>query len=157
MNLSDSHNLLAAEDKGYEKPRWNPTMKDEAHPFPERPCMNTNTRYNGVEVVSTHFPETIKGTAYFRLPNSSKPQVWETNRMKARSLNRYTYQCPALQDREPPMSYLAMVVIDDNSVEKRTKEQHWCASTALEGNHANWHVRPKPEPDYLRRNKKKHS
>ncbi|CCW66498.1 unnamed protein product [Phytomonas sp. Hart1] len=155
MNFLYLNNLLPAEQVGLERPRWNTSMRDEAHPFPERPHMHVNTRYNGVEVVSTHFPETIKGTAYFRLPNSSKPRVWETNRMKARSLNRSTFQCPSLQEEDPPMSYLAMVVIDDNSNEKRGKEQHWCASTALERHRESWFVRPKPEPDYVKMNAKK--
>ncbi|KAG5468339.1 hypothetical protein LSCM1_02319 [Leishmania martiniquensis] len=125
---------------------WNPSTKDELHPFPQPALRNTNTCYSGVDVVTTHFPETVKGSAFLKMQETVLPAVWTTNRDRARaSTIRHTYRCEALEHQEGPLSYLAAVIRDDNNPEKRRRQERWCASTTLEGFRGNRFIAPAPE------------
>ncbi|CAJ1007880.1 hypothetical protein Q4I28_003193 [Leishmania naiffi] len=125
---------------------WNPSTKDELHPFPQPALTHTTTCYNGVDVVSTHFPETVKGTASLRMQETVLPAVWTHNRDRAcASAKRHTYRCEALMHQEAPLSYLATVIRDDNSPTRKRLREGWCASRTLEGFHRNRHIAPAPE------------
>lgn len=115
-----------------ERPQWNPATRDELHPFPDHFPSHSTACYNGVEVVATHFPETIKGTAFLRLPESTKPALWHTNARRAtESLGKHSYQNAQLADKTPPLSYLAQKVVEDGDPAKKERRQQWCASTVL--------------------------
>ncbi|KAK7196293.1 hypothetical protein NESM_000565400 [Novymonas esmeraldas] len=125
---------------------WNPSVKDEQHPFPQPALNNTTTCYNGVDVVATHFPETVRGTAYLRAQGAVQPVVWTKNRTRASaSMARHTYRCDALENHEAPLSYLATVIRDGSDPAKRKRQEGWCASTTLEGFRGNRHVAPAAE------------
>ncbi|GET92360.1 hypothetical protein, conserved [Leishmania tarentolae] len=125
---------------------WNPSTKDELHPFPQPALHNTTTCYNGVDVVATHFPETVKGTAFLKAQETVLPAVWTNNRDRAcASTTRHTYRCQALERQEAALSFLATVIRDDNNPEKRRREEGWCASTTLEGFRGNRHIVPAAE------------
>ncbi|AYU82636.1 hypothetical protein LdCL_340035800 [Leishmania donovani] len=125
---------------------WNPATKDELHPFPQPALNNTTTCYNGVDVVATDFPETVKGTAFLKMQETVLPAVWTHNRDRAcASTKRHTYRCEALERQEVPLSFLATVIRDDNNPEKRRRQEGWCASTTLEGFRGNRHAAPAAE------------
>ncbi|KAG5468754.1 hypothetical protein CUR178_01589 [Leishmania enriettii] len=133
-------------DGNHHRRAWNPSTKDELHPFPQPAHSNTTTCYNGVEVVTTHFPETVKGTAFLKMQETVLPAVWTRNRDRARaSTVRHTYRCEALEHQEGPLSYLAAVIRDDNNPEKRRRQERWCASTTLEGFRGNRFLAPAAE------------
>lgn len=127
--------------------RWNPSTQDEAHPFPQRACMHTVGHYDGVEVVDTHFPATVKGTTALRISADplKKSNVWRTNQSRALATDHHTFRMPAassaLRDEEESrLSYLASVIVEDNTEEKKALRRGWCGSTALTGNWANRHA-----------------
>ncbi|KAG5494026.1 hypothetical protein JKF63_01859 [Porcisia hertigi] len=125
---------------------WNPSTTDELHPFPQRALNNTTTCYNGVDVVSTHFPETVRGTAFLKMQETVQPLVWTRNRDRAcASTKRHTYRCEALERQEAPLSYLSTIIREDNRPEKKRLEVGWCASTTLEGFRGNRHITPAAE------------
>lgn len=139
-----------------ERPRWNASTKDEAHPFPDRPMMHASNRYDGVEVVETHFPESIKGTVGLRFGwHDRKPEVWTLNASKALGTSRYSYHCASLETTPAHLSYLAQKVVEDNTPEKKALERQWCASTALEGRSGNRFLAAPPEESYVEKNKAK--
>lgn len=138
-----------------QKPRWNASVKDEAHPFPQNALMHTNTVFNGVDVVTTHFPESVKGTAHLKNSRPAQREVWQSNVLNASKSNRYTYHCDALREKEPPLSYLAQKILEEQSDANLRKRQLWNSSAVLEGNRWNRFVRPDKEPDYLEMNKTK--
>ncbi|KPI85920.1 hypothetical protein ABL78_5004 [Leptomonas seymouri] len=125
---------------------WNPSTRDELHPFPQPAMLHTMACYNGVDVVPTHFPETVKGSAFLRVPESAQPELWTRNRTRAAaSSNRHTYRCSALEAQEPTRSYLAKTFIEDADPGKKLRREGWCASIALEGSRGNRFIAPKPE------------
>lgn len=129
------------------RPRFNKSTKDELHPFPERALTSTNACYNGVEVAVTHFPAVVQKSGFLRFPTLQKRPVWTENRANARRSHRYTFQCPALEEKEPPMSYLAEKIVEDCSETKKTLERGWCGNTELVSEYGH-------EPDYLEVNKR---
>lgn len=140
----------ATDDHG--RPCWNPSTQDEAHPFPQRALMHTITHYDGVETVDNYFPAVIKGTAALRFYGDplKKTGVWTVNRSQAKSSDRYTFRPPggelAADAEDGCLSYLASVVVEDNSAEKKLLRQRWCGSSTLEGNRGNRHFAASEEP-----------
>ncbi|EPY35725.1 hypothetical protein STCU_00949 [Strigomonas culicis] len=133
-------------------PRWNASTVDEAHPFPQHAQSHTTTTYQGVDVITSHFPDRVKNTAHLR---NDRPPQWSENTAKASTLNRYTYKCDALKDKQPPLSFLAKTIVEDNAPDKRQKRNGWQGSTSLEGHAANRFVAEKRDLDYKELNKTK--
>lgn len=131
------------------RPRFNKSTKDELHPFPERALTNTNSCYNGVDVAVTHFPEQVRSSAFLRVPTIKTRSLWSGNQAKSRHSHRYNFQCPALDEKEPKLSYLAETIVEDNSNDKKLLERGWIGNTDTPSIFA----APAPEPDYLKMNK----
>lgn len=131
--------------------RWNSSTQDDLHPFPER-LPKMKGCYNGVDVVETHFPETIKGTSFLRLSETAKPEVWRTNVSKALFSNRYNFQCAALAVPESPLSYLAKLIVEDNSEAKKRLQGGWQSSTWVDNR---IHRSAEKSKDYVGLNKAK--
>ncbi|KPA82372.1 putative mitochondrial hypothetical protein [Leptomonas pyrrhocoris] len=126
---------------------WNPSTHDELHPFPQPALLHATTCYNGVDVVETHFPETVKGSAFLRVPGSAQPRLWTRNRTRAAASTRHTYRCSALEAQEPTHSYLARLIVEDADPEKKMLREGWSASTSLQGSRGNRFIAPEPEDD----------
>eukprot|EP00796_Vickermania_ingenoplastis_P007323 gene7323-5159_t len=132
------------------RPRFEKSVKDELHPFPQRAMTNTNACYNGVDVVVNHFPAMVKNSAFLRYPTVKTRPVWSGNIAKAKHSNRYSYQCPALDEQEPPLSYLAQTIVEDCSQEKKMLERGWCGNLEMKSVFA----APPEEPHYTEVNKR---
>lgn len=125
---------------------WNPSTQDTLHPFPQPALLHTTACYNGVDVVASHFPETVKGSGFLRVPGCAQPGVWTRNRaIAATAATRHTYRCEALEEPEAARSYLAQVIVEDAQPERKTLRDGWCASTSLDGAQRNRFVAPAPE------------
>jgi hypothetical protein len=125
---------------------WNPSTRDEQHPFPQPALLHTTACYNGVDVVPTYFPETVKGSGFLRMPEASKPVVWTRNRTRAAaSSTRHTYRCDELAESEAARSYLAQIIVEDADPNKKVRRDRWCASTVLEGCRGNRFLCPAAE------------
>lgn len=132
-------------------PRFNKSTKDEAHPFPQRALTNTNSCYNGVDVASSHFPAVVPQSAFLRIPGYKTRGVWDGNVMKAKASHRYNFQCPGLNEPEPPLSYLAEKIVEDASEDRKLLERGWSGDTVL----ANTFAAGAKEVNYAEYNKRK--
>lgn len=146
----------------HERPYWNPSTTDEAHPFPQRALMHTVSHYDGVEVVDSHFPAAIKGTTALRISAAplKKSGVWTANQNRARASNRHVFQPSSGNwddvDESAPLSFLTRVIIDENTEEKKALRSRWCGSTAISGQFPRGHYTASTDPvDYLSLNKTK--
>lgn len=125
---------------------WNPSTQDEQHPFPQPALLHTTACYNGVDVVTSHFPETVKGSGFLRSPEAAQPGVWMHNKAAATATaTRYTYRCPQLETPAATQTYLARLIVEDAAPEKKTLRDGWCASTILSHARRNRHMAAAPE------------
>lgn len=125
---------------------WNKSTQDEQHPFPQPALLHTTACYNGVDVIPTHFPETVKGSGFLRVPAAAQPEVWTRNRTRAAAAStRHTFWCDTLATPEASHSYLAKTIMEDAQPEKKALRDGWCASTTLEGARGNRFTAPEAE------------
>ncbi|KEG14148.1 hypothetical protein DQ04_00601150 [Trypanosoma grayi] len=111
--------------RALEQPRWNASVLDEAHPFPQRPIMHALQRYEGVDVIDTAFPDSVRGTTHLR--TRVRSPLWtmntsggSTRKQPADAINRTI---------SPKRNFLARVIADECSDDKRSIRQGWCTST----------------------------
>ncbi|KAF5224272.1 hypothetical protein C3747_29g103 [Trypanosoma cruzi] len=104
----------------FERPRWNISVLDEAHPFPQPPIMHSLHTFEGVEVLHREFPEIVHGAKH--LETKCRPGPW-TMRVKKGS--------PRDVDSagERWNSYLSRVIASDWSERKKELRSGWDSST----------------------------
>ncbi|RNF18734.1 uncharacterized protein Tco025E_04476 [Trypanosoma conorhini] len=102
------------------RPRWNMSVLDEAHPFPERPIMHSLQRFEGVEVSTRGFPQTVRGTKH--LENKFRPPLWTGRERNSSATN-------VDQRQRQRASFLSRVIASDFSEGKKKMRQGWDVST----------------------------
>lgn len=131
------------------RPRFNVSTQELSAQQPKRALTHTNSCFNGVDVVDSYFPDKVRNSAFLRVPSIRTRPLWTGNQAKASHSHRYNYQCPSLNDKEPPLSYLAEKIVEDGSEDRLLKQKNWCANTSLMSVFA----AKEKEPDYRILNK----
>ncbi|RNF00377.1 hypothetical protein TraAM80_07635 [Trypanosoma rangeli] len=103
-----------------EKPRWNMSVLDEAHPFPERPIMHSLQRFEGVDVSSRVFPQTVRGTKH--LETKFRSPLWMSREGNRSSSN-------GDRPQRQRVGFLSRVIESDFSESKKKAREGWVAST----------------------------
>lgn len=126
--------------------------EEQLKPSYYRALRSTNSCFNGVDVGVTHFPEHVKNSAFLRVAAIKQRPLWSDNQEKSRCSHRHTFQCPALDEKEPPLSYLAKKIVEDGSEERNLLQRGWCGRTDI----GNTFVKlSKQEPNYIELHKRK--
>lgn len=126
--------------------------EEQLKPSYKRALRSTNSCFNGVDVGVTHFPEHVRNSAFLRVAAIKERPLWASNQEKARYSHRHNFQCPALDEEEPPLSYLAKKIAEDGSEDRKLLQRGWCGRTDIGSTFAEL---AKREPNYLEVNKKK--
>lgn len=126
--------------------------EEHLKPSYKRALRCTNSCFNGVDVGVTYFPDHVTNSAFLRVPAIKQRPLWDGNQKKAQHSHRYNFQCPALDEEEPPLSYLATKIVEDGAECLKLLQRGWCGQTDI-GN--TFSELAKREPNYLETNKKK--
>ncbi|EKF29889.1 hypothetical protein MOQ_006310 [Trypanosoma cruzi marinkellei] len=103
----------------FERPRWNMSVLDEAHPFPQPPIMHSLHCFEGVEVFHREFPEIVRGTKH--LETKRRPGPW-TRGVKTGSPRDVD------SSGERWNSYLSRIIASDWSEHKKELRSGWDSS-----------------------------
>lgn len=106
-----------------EKPRWNASVLDENHKFPERPNMHSLKRYGGVDITNEVFPSCIRGTSYLRSPARVPPWMKKSAEATTNSQRIFSLDPPSRPH------YLVSVITEGFSKTKEDRRRRWNSST----------------------------